>query len=237
METGRLHRWLLVAAMVVLAGCRPAAPAPTPASVAEEPVTPPSTGTPLPTAVPPSPTTPPAPLAPPTATPTDVPPADEPEATAEPGAVYEGWGEYRHDGYGFAFRYPPGWVAEEDAPPSTMVDHGVWVRNPALPEVGLRVGFRGAGEAQQIGPTGIGAGEIVPRGSVLLLDEELRRDVLVAQGKDMEVLYNGAAAITRGDLEFVLMLHCACLPADETTLSAEVQATADEIVASFRRAP
>jgi hypothetical protein len=154
-----------------------------------------------------------------------------------PEATYEGWAEYRHDRYGFAFRYPPGWIVEEDTPPSTMVGHGAWVRDPALPEVGLRVGFRGVGEDQQITPTGIGSGEIVPRGSLLFLGETLERDVLVALDKDMEVLYGGTSSVRRGDLEFFLRLHCACPPDGETALSTEAQATADEIVASFRRVP
>ncbi len=239
-----LSRCLLVAVFVALTlvGCRPApATVATPLApevVTEAPPTAQPTQTPPPDAIVPSPTAPPATVAPPTAMPTVTPPpAAESTPTAVPEATYEGWGEYRNDSYGFAFRYPPGWVVEEDQPPSTMVNHGVWVRDPALPEVGLRVGFRRVGEEQQITPTGIGAGEIVPRGSTLLLGEALRRDVLVAQDKDMEVLYGGTGSIRRGDIELFLRLHCACSPADETTLSTEAQATADEIVASFRRTP
>lgn len=156
---------------------------------------------------------------------------------AIPVSAYEGWGEYHNEEYGFALRYPPGWEIEEDQPPSTMVGHGLWVRDSALPQVGLRVGWRHVGEDQQITPTGLAAGEIVSRGSVLLLGEELQRDALVALDKDMEVLYGGTGSIRRGDLDLFLRLHCACSPTDETTLSAEAQATADQIVAMFQRLP
>lgn len=239
METRSRRRWLLAAALVLLVGCRPAAatvaPPAAPTAIAEALATPPPTGTLPPTVVSPPPTA--LPTTAPTATPTDAPPTIEPSPTAVPESTFEGWGEYRNETYGFAFRYPPGWVVEEDTPPSTMVGHGLWVRDPALPEAGVRVGWRRVGEDQQITPTGLAGGDIVPRGSTLLLGEALRRDVLVAQGKDVEVLYGGTGAVRRGDLEFFLRLHCGCPPDGETALSTEAQATADEIVASFRRIP
>lgn len=242
MKIQRSYRLLFAAGLVLLAGCRPGAPAtapsPTHAGITEAPSTPPPTEAPATTTVPSSPTLPAATSARPTATPTDVPPTPEPSPTTAPEATYEGWAEYRQDHYGFAFRYPAGWVVEEDVPPSTMVDHGLWVRDPARPEVGLRVGFRRAGEEQQITPTGIGSGEIVSRGGVFFLGQTLRRDALVAQGNDVEVLYGGTGAVGRGDLEFFLRLHGDRLPGGETApLAAEAQATADAIVASFRRLP
>ncbi len=244
MGTRNRRAWFLVALCAMIVSCHPAAPVGAPTAAIEARTTPPPTA-PLATVTPriASPTPPPSSVAssatpvPPTVAPIDTrPPAAPPSPTAIPGNAYEGWGEYRNDAYRFAFRYPLGWEIEEDQPPSTMVGHGLWVRDPALPQVGLQVGWRREGEDQRITPTGLAAGEIVTRGSVLLLGEELQRDVLVALDKDMEVLYGCTSAVRRGDIDLFLRLHCACSPTDETTLSAEAQATADQIVASFRRA-
>jgi hypothetical protein len=93
--------------------------------------------------------------------------------------------------------------------------------------------------AIRISPTGIGSGELISRGVVSFLGQNIERVVLVELGKDMAVYSNRAGSQTqRGDLIFWLGLHCPCSASDPATtgLTPEVEQIADAIVESIAMA-
>ncbi len=191
---------------------------------------------PAPTAIAPTATP-----APPTVTVTSVPePAQAYSAVPDVLAAwsYDGWRTYTNKAYGFSLRYPAGWVAREVTNPAdTMAGHRVTLRTPELPALKLHVAFKRAGEERRITPTGIGSGEVVERGVVPLLGTALPRQALVANGKDVGVLYGGSGEVKRGDLVFWISLEDAgSLPSD-TGLTPDAEAIADAIIASIRRLP
>ena len=156
-------------------------------------------------------------------------PTDAPEPSA-----YAGWMEYVDSGYGFKFRYPPEWSAELDLrPDSTTYQHLIWLRAPSKPVDGVQmmIAFERVGENVGIQRTGVGAGELIERDSVLFLGEPATRIVLVLEGKDMEVMYGATGAIERGDLRFAISL--AYTGVERLGLPSEWEQIADQIVASF----
>ncbi len=173
-----------------------------------------------------------------TATPAPAGQATPAASTPTSAATYEGWQQYGDQQYGFALLYPPGWTAELDLrADSTSRQHLLWLRPPAkLGNIVFSVGYKRVGEEYGIQRTGVGAGELVERGSVLFLGQSVTRWALVAQGKDMSLLYDQAAEIRRGDMVFTLGLDYIGQPTDPSTLPEEVERQADLIVASFKPA-
>lgn len=138
-----------------------------------------------------------------------------------------GWYIYTNAAYGFTFAFPSDWDLIEDT-------HSVCLRYQSTPAITLVVGFKRDTEAVSIQRTGVGAGDIVTRGTVSFLGQEISRNVLVYQGKDKSVLYNQATEIGTGSLVFTLSLDDFQPDDEAAALSKEVQATADQIVQSFR---
>lgn len=173
----------------------------------------------------------------PTPLPTDTPPPNTPIATAAPPQGYEDWLAFTNATYGFSLRYPPDWTLEENQnPASTLQGHALTLKPQQAPLVALHVSFKRSDEDLLITRTGLGAGELVTRGAVSFLGQEIVRQVLVAAEKDMTVLYGPGGEILRGELVFALGLDYAGLPTDAAALSSNIQAVADMIVASFELA-
>lgn len=125
--------------------------------------------------------------------------------------------------YSFAFQYPPSWSLQE-------ASHAITLSQGSLE---LLVEYRGDWESVSIGPSGLPAGDIVERGTVEILGQDLPRKVIVYQGNDKGVYYGGAPAeIRAGNLGFVIALseH----DADPAfSIPADVQAEVDAIVQSL----
>lgn len=117
-----------------------------------------------------------------------------------------------------------------------MSGHAVYLEPHASSLVRLVVGFKRGTEGAQITRTGVGAGEIVRRGSVAFLGQPISRDLLVLNGKDLAILYQGSGEIRRGDLVFSLSLDYRGNATDRTALTPETETIADKIVASFELA-
>ena len=185
------------------------------------------TSTPVPTSIQiPTSTPPPAPVTPP-------PYVADPAALAD--FSYDGWQTYGNAAYGFDLHYPAGWVAAEVAnPDDTMYGHRVTLTDPANPAIKLHIAFKDSSEDRQITPTGIGSGELVARGEVPFLGQPLLRRARVDVGEDMGVLYGERSEVKRGRLVFWMALNHAGNPMTGPGLSADVQATADAIVASVQ---
>ena len=173
-----------------------------------------------------------------TDTPEVVPPAPGylPGLVTPDPSVYAEWNEFDEPTYGFKFRYPPDWTGELDLrPQSTTYKHLLWLRAPSVPVDGVQmsIAFERVGEDYGLQRTGIGAGELTERGSVLFLGEPARRIVLVLEGLDMEVLYGQTGLFDRGDLRFAISLDY--VGDERRGLTPTLEQTADWIVASFER--
>jgi putative hemolysin len=149
---------------------------------------------------------------------------------------YDGWQTYTNAAYGFSLRYPPSWaVAEVTDPTDTMAGHRIDLTTQEDEEAVLLIAFKATSEDRRITPTGMGAGDIIERGTVVFLDQELARAALVLDGKDVGVLYGGGGEIDRGDAAFWINLHYRGDLRTGPGLSTTIQETADRIVASIRR--
>jgi hypothetical protein len=148
--------------------------------------------------------------------------------------AYNGWLTYTNIKYKFLVRYPSDWTSREiQGTINTMSGHAVYIEPRTVSLIRLVVGFKRVTEDQQITRTGVGSGEIVQRGFVAFLGQPIRRDVLVLNGQDMAILYQGSSEIRRGDLVFTLSFDYRGIPKDTTTLTPEMETIADKIVASF----
>ncbi len=177
--------------------------------------------------------------------PTDTPtPAPEPQcqlAVTTAASEHPGWVQCTNVKYGFSFQYPPDWRLHEIVDPiNTSYGHAVYLTPLADPSVRMIIAFKRADEDRPITPTGIGGGELVTRGGVSLLGQEVERIVRVELGKDMAVYYGwprsaavGAAANT--DPVFWLALDCPCAAGDPAFagLTPDVEQIADAIVESI----
>jgi putative hemolysin len=157
-----------------------------------------------------------------------------PATEAPDTSVYASWIEYVEANYGFKFRYPPEWTAELDLRNDSMTyQHLLWLRAPEKPVAGVEmiIAFERIGENVGIQRTGIGAGELIERGSVVFLGEPAQRIALVLEGKDMEVMYAHTGAFERGDMRFAISLSY--VGVERLGLTPELEQIADLIVASF----
>jgi hypothetical protein len=174
----------------------------------------------------------------PTPLPTDTPPPPAPVATVPPPQGYEDWLAYTNAAYGFLLRYPSDWTLEENQnPASTLQGHALTLKPEQTSLAVLHVSYKRFDQDLLITRTGVGAGELVTRGAVSFLGQEIVRQVLVDAEKDMTVLYGSGGEISRGELVFALGLDYVGLSTDVTALSADMQAAADMIVASFELVP
>lgn len=156
--------------------------------------------------------------------------------TVESGPEYKLWHAYTHDKYGFSLLLPPGWVAEEitEPPNHTLRGHAIILWSAEEPTARFQVAFRHQDEEQFIGRTGMGSGDIVEAGTVCFIGQEMSRHALVFEGKEMTVMYGPGQGIERGDMVFTLYLDYRGGWEDKTALSKEIQAEADQIVATFQ---
>jgi hypothetical protein len=211
----------------LLAGCQ-ALPA--------ETLTPPSPSTPLgktltplaqfdPTSTTPQPTLTPTQTA--TQTTTSTPEAVLSTDTS-PG-VYQGWQRYTNQKYGFSLAFPPDWESDLG-----MKEHFLRLNPQSDPTVQLFVGFKRTVEDTRIQRTGVPAGDLFPEGTVIILGQEISRDILIYEGKAKAVLYNRAIEIKVDGLVFTLSVDGVNEPYETLEISDEVQMMADLIVESFK---
>jgi len=229
--TLRIHPSLFAPSLLLVAAAcspAPAVPAPTETSMPAPTQAPPATAV--------STTEPTSPA--PTET---IAPASTPAYFADAAALqafdYAGWLTYTNAFYGFGLRYPAGWTLVEALDPEdTMYQHRVTIGDPTDPRAVLHIAFKAASEDRQISPTGMAGGELLDRGSMLLLGEELPRQALVAEGKDMAVVYV-CGRVHRGELVFWCGLHYAGSPLTDPGLSPETERLADAVIASIQVLP
>ena len=147
-----------------------------------------------------------------------------PEKSLTPGELPAESRTYTNPENGFSFSYPADWTVEE-AP------HYVYLRKGPLYR--LVIAFRRPEESHNIQPTGMPSGEIIDTGSVKFLNQEISREELVLDDRVKRVLYDSAREIQFKDIAFVLMLDAGQNDYAASDIPEEVQAVADQVLASF----
>ncbi len=136
---------------------------------------------------------------------------------------------YTNTEYGFSFQYPSDWIIQDQG------SHFVRLGRNSL---SLYIGYMGLYESLDIwSRTGLPAGDFQTRGTVSFLGQELTREVLVYEGVDRVVFYNGPnSRIDAGDLVFAIYLDD--VSAEGAAASGEeLHTAADEILQSFALEP
>ncbi len=147
-------------------------------------------------------------------------PTPQPTTIADESAV-----TYTNTEYGFSFQYPSDWVIQ---------DQGTHFVRLGRESLSLYIGYMALYESVDIwSRTGLPAGDFQTRGTVAFLGQELTREVLVYEGVDRVVFYNGPnSRIDVGDLVFSIYLDD--LSAEGSAASGgELHTAADEILQSF----
>lgn len=139
---------------------------------------------------------------------------------------------YTNADYGFSFRYPATWTLEEV--PGWEDERGRFANSVKLSQqtLTLVIGYRHATEDVII-EMGAAAGDWETRGSVTFLGQEVPRVVLVFEGKDKAVYYNGTSGIQAGDLVFGIVLADFGADYQAIDIPEALQAEVDQIVESF----
>lgn len=153
------------------------------------------------------------------------------EATADASSEIQ---SYTNAEYGFTFSYPSSWSLAE-VNDADFVGPGSRSVQLSQGTVKLVIGYRQAGEEVAIGGSGAPAGELVARGSLDVLGQEVDRNVIVYEGEDKAVMYGQPGApIAASGLEFApRMDDFARMDYEETELSQSVQDDADFILSSL----
>lgn len=121
-------------------------------------------------------------------------------------AAYQGWWTYTHPVYGFSLLLPEDWAIEEVTMGDPLMNGHLLNLHPKNDaSVNIRMTFRYPDEDVLLWPTGVGAGELIEQGTLLVAGEEARRIYFVCPtGEVQSVWYHGmdTANILRGDVEF-----------------------------------
>jgi hypothetical protein len=114
---------------------------------------------------------------------------------------YPGWASYINTDYGFSFHYPPTWAFEEM--PARQDERGTWASSVKLTQGTLRlvVQYMRATEDVLL-EGGFGAGDVVDRGMVMFMGQEVPKLALVFEDRDKAVF----CAAEVGELVFRVQL-------------------------------
>jgi hypothetical protein len=148
-----------------------------------------------------------------------------PSDAVEPTNAQEEWLTYENSDYGFSFIYPPDWTLIESPNRIALAHQGS--------SISLRVEVKYVGEDIEIVRSGVPAGDLISRGTLIFLGQQLARNVLVYHDKDKAVLYDNAGEIEVGDLLFVITLESNRADYESIEIPEDIQEEADEILESF----
>ena len=114
---------------------------------------------------------------------------------------YPGWASYANPDYGFSFRYPITWVLEEV--PAREDERGTWASSVKLTQGTLRLIVQTMRTSEDVLlEGGFGAGDVVDRGTVVFMGQEVPKQALVFEGQTKAVF----CAAEVGDLVFRVQL-------------------------------
>lgn len=132
---------------------------------------------------------------------------------------------YVNETHGFALNPPPDWTIEEHP--------GYLILN--RPGYRIFIGYQWADEEPQPFRTGMPQGDLIDDGEASLLGQAVPKQILVFEGKNKVIAYNGRIKV--GDL--ILVMYLDAVETDSTSyqeldIPPEVIAEADQIIASFK---
>jgi putative hemolysin len=160
-------------------------------------------------------------------------------------ADYQGWWTYTHGAYGFSIMLPEDWVMEEITTFDPIMNGHSLNLHPReiAPDVtiekqNIRMTFRRTGEDALLWPTGIGVGECVEQGTLVVDGQPAQRIALVCpNGYVTSIWYHdgdGQPNITRGDMEFGFIYNAGGPCESGLWLNGKIQHVGEMIIASLR---
>ena len=170
------------------------------------------------------------------ATPTPIPTA----LPVDP-AAYQDWNTYTNPVYNFSLRLPDDWIVEEVTGAGPGMDGHILNLHPVddVNKENIRLTFRQVGEEVLLRPTGVGQGDFILHGILVIAGQPADRLLLVCPtGEVTSIWYRqaeGQPNITRGDLDFGFIFsatstHCEL----GYSLSGKVQLVGEMIIASLQ---
>ena len=177
--------------------------------------------------------------------------SDTPAPTAIPTPVpfgasdYQGFWTYTHPDPNFSIMLLEDWVVEETTTSDPLMNGHLLSLHPRLPEgqgvegLLIRMTFRRVGEEALLWPTGVGAGEFVPQGTLDVAGQPARRFYFVCStGEVNSIWYHGEEnqpSIQRDDLEFGFILSLTGFYCEAGhSLGGKVQRVGEMIIASLK---
>lgn len=167
-------------------------------------------------------------------------PTDLPTALPIDPADTQGWWTYTSATYGFSLRLPPDWIVDETTTGDPLMNGHLLNLRPqdAVNNLNIRMTFRRIGEETLLWPTGVGAGEFVPQGTLDVAGQPARRLLFVCPtGQINSIWYHQSeneANIRRGDLEFGFIFGYTGVYCQEGySLAGKVQHVGEMIIASL----
>jgi hypothetical protein len=114
---------------------------------------------------------------------------------------YPGWASYVNTDYGFSFRYPITWTIEEV--PAREDERGTWASSVKLTQGTLRLVVQYMRTTEDVLlEGGFGAGDVVDRGTVTFMGQQVPKQALVFEGQTKAVF----CASEVGELVFRVQL-------------------------------
>ncbi|MFH1737240.1 MAG: hypothetical protein ABH838_05060 [Actinomycetota bacterium] len=117
---------------------------------------------------------------------------------------YEGWLTYTNEDVGYQLRYPPDWIVEEHSEDDAGIPGAKYITiKNSDDSFFVAFGLRGVGDTFPIsGRTGLGVGESVEEGAIIVLGENVKIYFHVYEGKAKTTFFGKwAGMVTIGDHE------------------------------------
>jgi hypothetical protein len=140
--------------------------------------------------------------------------------------THAGWKHYVLPLEPLGLDVPPDWQL-------AVLANDLCLSPQAAPQVALIIRFRGPNDAADIVQAAETAGDVTHRGSASILGQTVVRSLLVYHGKDKAVLYNAGAEIKTPEIALTARLDDFGPDYDAAALPLDVQAIADQIVATL----
>ena len=156
-------------------------------------------------------------------------------------ADYQGWWTYTNPAYGFSFLMPPDWVVDETTTSDSPLNGHMLNLHPqgSTENLKIRITFRMIGEDLLLWPTGVGAGDLIPQGTLEVAGEPAMRVLFVCPtGQVNSVWYHqneNEANIQRNDMEFGIIFSYTDIYCEEGySLEGKVLRVGEMIISSIK---
>lgn len=153
-------------------------------------------------------------------------PANKPTPDSAPTDIFN-LKIYTNNAYNFSFKYPQDWTIGMDQP------NTIYVQSPK--NFALIIRYKVKGDSMNIVRSGVGAGDLVTRGTVKFGTKVINKDVLVFQNQDKGILYDKSAEIPVDNLVFSLSVdNLQSAAVGYPTLDQQTEDQADQILSTFK---